>query len=328
MDSPNQPAASSAQGAVPLSCQLCRKRKIRCDKQNPCGNCVTAQKECVPVVRARLPRGRNGGRKAMNAELRSRINRLEGLVQSLNAGLLPDGASIDTSAPKGRTNSEPRISNLSDPHLLPESHQVGSREATGDTTRWLGSTLWSQLAHELTGLHSVLEAEDEDDDHENMDASSPSVTTDSTGTPKDAIIFNPQPTPPLHSAPNLSDNEVLEYLKIFRRNVDIPLKFVHIPSFERLLLAKEPYLGQPAESMVCQALVSAAFYACICSISNSHCLSTFGKTKQVLRDEWQHTTYQCLAKVEIIRAPSLASLQALMLYIVSIPIFIMVGKNN
>ncbi|THX53564.1 hypothetical protein D6D06_06034 [Aureobasidium pullulans] len=312
----NQSTTPTASGAVPLSCTLCRKRKIKCDKQNPCSNCVTAQKECVPVVRARLPRGRNGGRKGINAELRNRINRLEGLVQSLNSGLVPNSTSVEVETQKTQIESETRASSFSGPSTSRQPLH-DSREATPDTTRWpLGSTLWTQLAHELNDIHAVLDNEDDDNDKdEEIDSSPPSMSADSGATPKD-MLFTSQPATTL--APVVSDNDIVEYLRIFRRNVDYILKFVHMPSFEKLLTAKEPYLGHPADSPGTQALMASAFYACICSISNSHCLLAFNKTKEVLRTEWQQTTFQYLAKVEIVKTPSLVSLQALLLYIAAL----------
>ncbi|KAI5204269.1 hypothetical protein E4T39_03759 [Aureobasidium subglaciale] len=310
-----QSAASPAAGAVPLSCTLCRKRKIKCDKQNPCSNCVSSQKECVPVVRARLPRGRNGGRKGINTELRNRINRLEGLVQSLNSGSLPENPIYQSSVPKMRTNSETQASTFSGQSSI-KQQTFDSREASPDATRFpLGSTLWTRLAQELDGLQTVLDYEDDDDNdnYEEVDSSPPSVPTDSSGTPGD-LLFASQ----LVEAPIVSDTHIVEYLKIFRRNVDYVLKFVHMPSFEKLLTAKEPYLDHSADSSATQALTASAFYACICSISNSHCLSAFDKKKEDLRNEWQHISFQCLSKVEIIKRPSLVTLQALLMYIAAL----------
>ncbi|CAD0082443.1 unnamed protein product [Aureobasidium vineae] len=297
-------AAPQSPAAVPLSCTLCRKRKIKCDKQNPCSNCATSQKECIPVVRARLPRGRNGGRKGINSELRNRINRLEGLVQSLNSGLLPDNPDLDSLPQKTRTNSETQTSTSSGPFTF-KQQPFDSREATPDTTRWpLGSTLWTQLAHELNDIHTVLDNEDDDNDNDDdIDSSPPSVPTDSSGTPGD-LLFTSQPvTVPI---PVVSNSDVLEYIKIFRRNVDYILKFVHLPSFEKLLTEKEPYLGHAPESPAIQALMASAFYACICSISNSHCLIAFNKKREDLRNEWQQATFQCLSQVEIVKRPSLS----------------------
>ncbi|EAW06392.1 Zn(II)2Cys6 transcription factor domain-containing protein [Aspergillus clavatus NRRL 1] len=42
-----------------LSCELCRRRKVKCDKRNPCTNCASAGVACIPTYRMRLPRGRH-----------------------------------------------------------------------------------------------------------------------------------------------------------------------------------------------------------------------------------------------------------------------------
>lgn len=47
-------------GTIPqLSCALCRKRKLKCDKLDPCTNCTMSGNVCASVYRPRLPRGRH-----------------------------------------------------------------------------------------------------------------------------------------------------------------------------------------------------------------------------------------------------------------------------
>lgn len=75
-----------------LSCEMCRHRKIKCDKAQPCSNCRRAGINCVSLNRQRLPRGRNGGRKKADVELKARVGRLENLVRTLEAG---NGTQID-----------------------------------------------------------------------------------------------------------------------------------------------------------------------------------------------------------------------------------------
>lgn len=42
-----------------LSCALCRDRKLKCDKLEPCSNCTSSGVACMPIYRPRLPRGRH-----------------------------------------------------------------------------------------------------------------------------------------------------------------------------------------------------------------------------------------------------------------------------
>lgn len=66
----------------PRSCVTCRRRKVKCDKKQPCSNCTRAKIECIFPGPGRAPRK---SRKPPDGELMDRLRRLEGVVQSLNA---------------------------------------------------------------------------------------------------------------------------------------------------------------------------------------------------------------------------------------------------
>lgn len=84
----DRPARSTAP-RVRLSCEACRQRKVRCDKLSPCTSCQRLGFVCVPVERARLPRGRT--RKApekagsSDKELADRVAKLEQLLRRVAA---------------------------------------------------------------------------------------------------------------------------------------------------------------------------------------------------------------------------------------------------
>ena len=75
----------------PRSCVTCRKRKVRCDKIDPCTNCQKAGIECVFPQPGRAPRR---SKKPADVELLARLKRLEGVVQKLGKGV--DGEDIAT----------------------------------------------------------------------------------------------------------------------------------------------------------------------------------------------------------------------------------------
>jgi len=151
---------TDAPGIALLSCELCTKRKIRCDKRQPCSACVKADKQCVPVVRQRLPRGRRGGRKDANNELRARLRRLEDLVQSLGCSSANQQPSLrtSTSSPSVETADSPRQDGNDFVHRrsLPLS-DLSPGPNSNDINRLLGSTVWTQLSDEVSDLfHSIL----------------------------------------------------------------------------------------------------------------------------------------------------------------------------
>jgi hypothetical protein len=60
------------------SCILCQQRKVRCDKQKPCSNCIKARAECIPSAPAG-PRRRR--RKLTETDLVGRLRRYEHLLK-------------------------------------------------------------------------------------------------------------------------------------------------------------------------------------------------------------------------------------------------------
>jgi hypothetical protein len=66
---------------VRLSCEQCKQRKTKCDKQVPCTACTKARLKCVTVQRARRPRGRSAQQKG--GEINTKVARLEDLVKQL-----------------------------------------------------------------------------------------------------------------------------------------------------------------------------------------------------------------------------------------------------
>jgi Fungal Zn(2)-Cys(6) binuclear cluster domain len=81
-----QPGSDSTQATTadsslnPRSCVTCRRRKVRCNKREPCSNCVKAGIECIFPGPGRAPRK---SRRPPDVELLSRLRRLEGVVESL-----------------------------------------------------------------------------------------------------------------------------------------------------------------------------------------------------------------------------------------------------
>lgn len=78
-----------------LTCETCKRRKVKCDKLRPCTACRKANVRCVAVERARLPRGRSAKKEKIvepqetavschhTPDLSYRVEVLERLVRSL-----------------------------------------------------------------------------------------------------------------------------------------------------------------------------------------------------------------------------------------------------
>lgn len=78
------PQHRSSAPRVRLSCEACRQRKVKCDKLSPCTSCQRLGFVCVPVERARLPRGRtrkSAGAIGSDKELADRVAKLEDMLR-------------------------------------------------------------------------------------------------------------------------------------------------------------------------------------------------------------------------------------------------------
>lgn len=110
---PSQSRSSAPK--VRLSCEACRQRKVKCDKLSPCTSCVRLGFVCVPVERARLPRGRTRKppERAANTdkELADRVAKLEQLLRRVASERDGIPAPIPSSA-----DTESRIGATTDPN--------------------------------------------------------------------------------------------------------------------------------------------------------------------------------------------------------------------
>ena len=118
-----------------LACQVCQKKKIRCNRGSPCEGCSKAGVPCVPVVNYRLPRGRNGGRKKTSDVTEARLARLESLLSSLQK--------------QGQVG----------PSALLNGDKETSVVETGPPTlyQYLGDSFWSTLGEEVRELGDMLQ---------------------------------------------------------------------------------------------------------------------------------------------------------------------------
>lgn len=76
------------------SCVLCQQRKVRCDKNKPCANCVKAGVECR-VVPPQPPRRRK--KKPHEKELIDRLRKYEALLVQHGVNFEPIGNEFKTS---------------------------------------------------------------------------------------------------------------------------------------------------------------------------------------------------------------------------------------
>lgn len=86
-----------------LSCIYCRQKKIRCNRKDPCSNCIKVRVECIFPQPARIARKK---RDTASAELSARMRQLEETVFSLSENIK---GNIDTMASPAVSSSPPAL---------------------------------------------------------------------------------------------------------------------------------------------------------------------------------------------------------------------------
>jgi hypothetical protein len=67
-----------------FSCLTCRQRKVKCDRHNPCSNCVRSSRQCnfIAPVRGKRKRSKN-----LKEGLHAKLRRYEELLKSYGANI-------------------------------------------------------------------------------------------------------------------------------------------------------------------------------------------------------------------------------------------------
>jgi Fungal Zn(2)-Cys(6) binuclear cluster domain len=131
------------------TCNLCRRRKVKCDKANPCSNCLRAGVACVSTTLSRVPRGRQGSRRKPDGELLKRIAKLENLVKNLEA---ENGGVLPMASPVNIGDAQPGFE-VPYREKASESKPRSSESSTGSPKdhleRYLSSSFWVTLSDEV-----------------------------------------------------------------------------------------------------------------------------------------------------------------------------------
>ncbi|KAI1205253.1 putative fungal-specific transcription factor [Annulohypoxylon truncatum] len=162
-----------------LSCNLCRRRKLRCDRQHPsCSSCLLRGQTCtyaenqglaMPPDRTAVP------------SLHNRIVYLESLVKSLMpnpqiAGNQNSGAIADMPPPPESSRIHDQVNTSPEDTLMEERSEAGSMRLSASEVRYVGGDHWAAI------LDSIADLKDHFDRDENLKlANTPDQTQDDSG---------------------------------------------------------------------------------------------------------------------------------------------------
>ncbi|KIX92068.1 uncharacterized protein Z520_12222 [Fonsecaea multimorphosa CBS 102226] len=310
----NAPTSNSTAPRLnPRSCVTCRRRKVRCNKENPCANCVRAGIECVFPGPGRAPRK---PRKPPDAELLARLRRLEGVVHSLGAQVDENGivspaltGSTDIRARFGEVqSSDSPVSDRSDPKRQSIDKHFGRLVINEDRSRYVNSAFWTGMSDEIAEMRDLLDPSSTEDGDE---VQSPETDRQSN---HQAFLFGyssvMQDLRELHPSPS----QIFILWEVFKENVDPVVRILHRPTAKTILMnaaSSIDRVSKPAE-----ALLFSIYFGAVVSLTPEQCRQLLDEDKQSLLKKYRFATEQALARADFLNSSSLMCLQALSFFLI------------
>ncbi|GKZ82894.1 hypothetical protein AnigIFM56816_007720 [Aspergillus niger] len=277
-----------------LACSLCARRKVKCDKGEPCSNCLKAHARCLYEAPA-PPRPR---KRAADEELHARLFRYEELMRKHNI----DFSSHAHCWIPSNQKTQPKVS-----HLAGLRTEVGGETSVHSQERLTESTdaereqcLWSNLRPEL--MYPPIQSLRHKDDP--LLYPTPSL---------EEAISDTQSIHDVHPEPE----HIYRLWQIFVERVHPMTKIVHVPTLQQRIL--DTSCNSYCASKPLTAIIFAIYTISITSISAGDCETYFGVGKALLLRQYRTATLRALIAADFLTTSDLEVLQALVLFLFSNP---------
>ena len=292
----------------PRSCVTCRKRKVRCNKHEPCGNCVKAKIQCTFPPPGRAPRK---PRKPQDAELLKRLRRLESVVDSLGGQVDDDGEThendnhernISTDGSPAKDNGERRVS---------LEFGLGRLMIKDGRSRYVSNEFWASLGEEIAEIRNVLDgaSTDEDDDPEVE-----GKTNTEPYQPHQGFLFGYSSLMYDMSKLHPHPSQIFIIWETFKENVDPVVKIVHVPCAKNIIM--KAAVSSQSLTKANEAVFYSICFAAVVSMTEDQAKQLLGQEKHILMQRYRFAVEQALSRASFLSSSSLVVLQAFVMFLI------------
>ncbi|KAK2042039.1 hypothetical protein LZ31DRAFT_501453 [Colletotrichum somersetense] len=277
------------------ACSLCARRKVKCDKADPCSNCDKAKARCLYEAPIQ-PRPR---KRAGDEDLLSRLAAYEELMREHNIDYSQYAHTWVTTGPNGEVkehgsaNSGSTLPTVIHGRLSIQTHKKISMETE--------SCLWASLPPELKyPPYQSLPQKNDGVKHPGLSMS--------------YLLSSDQPgISQIHPEPR----QIYRLWYTFVESVNPLLKIIHVPTLQQRVL--DASWNPSGASKPLAAMLFAIYALAIASISVEECLSAFGETKVALSTRYRHAAFRALVEADFLATRDFEVLQALVLFLFTDP---------
>lgn len=280
-----------------LSCEQCRKRKIKCDKQAPCSSCRAAGIICEVVQRDRLPRGKSGKARNKDGLLESRVARIESLL-----------AQAQVVSSKGAQ----KPANKASPSTGSDESDLKTAARLND---YVATDFWEQLTQEVAGLRETFDEQSDDDEAQVTELGSQYTKLDLSAE-HGKFLFASSPSTDHGYVPPFPSNELrATLLGTYKFRCEAVYKLMHWPTALAKIEAANA-LAHDGTSSAYIGIEFAIYFMAVCSLQEEEATFTLmGHDRTTLLQQYMRATEWALSQCNLMQRPDMDSLLAFTLYL-------------
>ncbi|KAH8599545.1 hypothetical protein B0O99DRAFT_724405 [Bisporella sp. PMI_857] len=337
---PESMASGSASASVPVlapppasapvqkitrghSCILCQQRKVKCDRQKPCSNCIKARVECVPSAPA-APRRRR--KKFSEQDLGSKLKKYEMLLKKHGIKIEEDDHEpLDDPTDSHFHEARGEFRRGLTMGLPPRDDDKGMLFRDKENSRYVEKYEHSILLSTkmLTGevlYGKILEMRLKDPitkESLQIQASSDDEINESGLYPEPERFLVGHGVPPtdLYSC-HPPVGQIFRLWQTFLVNVNPLVKIFHAPTVQQTLIDATSDLHYIPKHV--EALMFAIYLLAVTSMQPEECETMLGDTKNNLLKKFSTSVQQALINARLLKSLNLTTLQAFVLYILAV----------
>ncbi|KKK25407.1 hypothetical protein P175DRAFT_0521416 [Aspergillus ochraceoroseus IBT 24754] len=285
----------ASQGGKRHACSLCARRKVKCDKGDPCSNCHKAQAQCLYEA----PNSYRPRKRAADEDLIAQLARYENLMRKHNVDFTPFA---NTWVPSGLEVKTRAVGSPRPVAVSAGGHRIHSNcDQQERQTVNLDPCLWSILSPELK--HPPIQNLQYKDDPSLHPT--PPFSCVLSGTHPELYELHPSP------------QNIYRLWQTFVERVNPLIKIVHVPTLQQRIL--DASWDLPNVSKPLTAILFAIYTLAVTSISPDYSQSTLGEARDTLLIRYRVATLRALVAADFPTTKDFEVLQALVLFLLTDP---------
>ncbi|KAM0328758.1 hypothetical protein ACHAQA_005171 [Verticillium albo-atrum] len=323
-----------------LACVLCQHRKIKCDRNTPCSNCLKANVPCTPSTPAPVRK-----RRRPNQDLQERLARCEALLKQYanTSGPLPDGVNPSpnpgtpassslapsltpyTPGPVSAATAQSISSAAASPspgyNLLPSAptpatddsypkpwKPSGKLVVEDGSVKFMDSHMWTIIHENVAAMRAIVDAEAMDEQSPfASDAPTPDDNVDLLLSDFAAIDLEDVIPSPV---------QIFRLWQVFLERVNPISKLVHVPTLQPIVVEAAANHRNVANNI--QALLFAIYLVSTITMSETESRQMLDMPRNEAIKKFTIGVKSALTRVNFLKNYDMITLQALVLYLISL----------